>query len=232
MIPLRDHNPTTIARPVVLITFIAMNVLVYLATMHDLGWAALSFGAIPFHFTGMEPEYHPYIRPEPFEWWFPFRAISSAFLHGGFLHILGNMWFLWVFGDNVEARLGGWRFAMFYLVSALAAVAAQVVSSPSSPVPMVGASGAVAGVLGAYMRLFPRARVTGLVPIGFVLITVNWSAMVFIGLWFAMQAISATLTAGAHSGTAWWAHIGGFVVGYLWAPKLAPKRKRIEWSLR
>ena len=148
------------------------------------------------------------------------------------LHILGNMWFLWVFGDNIEQRFGTWRFVGFYLVCALAAVAAQVISAPASPVPMVGASGAVAGVLGAYMRLFPRARILGLLPLGIIFITVTWSALAFIGFWFVMQAVSAAMSTGMQSGTAWWAHIGGFVVGYLWAPKLARKRHRSRWESR
>lgn len=229
MIPLRDSTPTTIT-PVVTIAVVASNVLVFLATWNDLFGTAASFGAVPFHFTGLEPDYNPNFPPETWQWWFPARALTSAWLHGGVMHIAMNMWFLWVFGDNIEQRLGLWRYIAFYIASALGAVVAQVASNPAGAVPMVGASGAVSGVLGAYIRLFPRARVLGLVPIGFVFLTVQWSALMFIGMWFVLQAVNAIALAGVPSGTAWWAHIGGFVVGFVLGPALAKKRRRVTWN--
>ncbi|MCA8941724.1 MAG: rhomboid family intramembrane serine protease [Planctomycetes bacterium] len=231
MIPLSDSYKTTI-RPVVTIGIIASNVLVFLLTWHDLSGAALHWGAIPVHFTGAEPDPIRFVpRPEAWQWWFPFRALTSAWLHGGLLHIAFNMWFLWVFGDNVEERLGRVRYFGFYLVCALAAVAAQVIANPSSPVPMVGASGAISGVLGAYMRLFPRSMVIGVVPFGFLLVQVRWPATSFIGIWIVLQVVGAVLASTEGGGVAFWAHIGGFVLGWLWAPSVAPKRKRITWTV-
>lgn len=229
MIPLRDLNPTTI-RPLAVYWLIGINVVAFLLSVGNLDVVVTELGAKPFHFTFMEPDWPPGgYRPSIFErfpppperhWWFPITALTSAFLHGGWLHILGNMWFLWVFADNIEEHFGRVRFLVFYFVSALGAVAAQVISDPDSAVPMVGASGAVSGVLGAYLRLFPRARVVGLVPLGFLLIHVVWPAGVFIGLWVALQSFSALASLGMHSGTAWFAHLGGFAVGWVLAKAL------------
>ena len=155
---------------------------------------------------------------------------THMFLHAGFFHVAGNMLFLWVFGDNVEDRLGRVRYIALYFGSGLVALTAQVVSDPSFGGPMVGASGAVAGVLGAYLRLFPHARVLGLVPLGFLFFTVAWPAGVFLGIWIAMQVLSALMSGGIEGGVAWWAHIGGFALGFLVA---SPKRARkVERSHR
>jgi membrane associated rhomboid family serine protease len=141
-----------------------------------------------------------------------FRLLSSMFMHGGWMHIIGNMWFLWVFGDNVEDVLGTARYVLFYLLSGLAAAGAQIATDPSSTVPMVGASGAIGGVLGAYARMYPRAHVHTLIFLGFYVTTVAVPAMFMLGYWFLMQLASGMLGAGG-SGVAFWAHIGGFVAG-------------------
>lgn len=135
------------------------------------------------------------------------------FLHGGWMHLIGNMWFLYVFGDNVEGRMGHFR----YLISGLAATAAQWLLSPGSDVPLVGASGAIAGVLGAYMVMFPYSRVLTLLTLGFFVTTARIAAPWFLGLWFVVQAFSGLVSLGIKQvgGVAWWAHIGGFVVGFV-----------------
>jgi membrane associated rhomboid family serine protease len=151
--------------------------------------------------------------------------LTSMFLHGGWLHLIGNMWFLWIFGDNVEDMLGGARFLLFYLLAGLGAGAAHVLVQPHSAVPTVGASGAIAGVLAGYMILFPRARVTTLVPLGFFLQVMELPAVVVIGIWFALQIGSGVLTFGwAGGGVAWWAHVGGFLTGAILVRLFAPRR--------
>jgi membrane associated rhomboid family serine protease len=140
---------------------------------------------------------------------------SSMFLHGGWFHILNNMWVLFIFGDNVEARMGGFRYLVFYLMGGAAAGLMQAFILPDSSIPMIGASGAVAGVLGAYLILFPRARIASLVPIFFIFTVIEIPALVYLLFWFVSQLYSGWLSiqGGAGSGIAWWAHIGGFVFG-------------------
>ena len=145
------------------------------------------------------------------------RIFSSMFLHGGWFHIINNMWVLFIFGDNVEARMGRFRYLLFYLLSGIAAGLLQTYILPTSTVPMIGASGAVAGVLGAYLILFPRSRVASLVPILFIFTLVEIPAFVFLLFWFLSQLFSGwmSLQGGSASGIAWWAHIGGFLFGVL-----------------
>lgn len=150
-------------------------------------------------------------------------VLSSMFLHGDLLHLLGNLWFLWIFGDNVEDRLGHVGFLAFYLVCGVAAAASQVAMDPGSTLPMVGASGAIAGVLGAYLRLFPGARVLAVVPIFVFLHFLEVRAVVFLGVWFLIQVGSSLLGA---TGVAWWAHIAGFVAG-LALSLLVPSRPSV-----
>ncbi|MGD8402694.1 MAG: rhomboid family intramembrane serine protease [Anaerolineales bacterium] len=144
---------------------------------------------------------------------------SSMFLHGGWFHILSNMWILFIFGDNVEDRMGSGRYLVFYLLSGVAAALTQAFFLPNSSSPMVGASGAIAGVLGAYLLLFPRARILSLVPIFFIFTLIEIPAIVFLLFWFASQLFSGFLSLGGASGSgvAWWAHIGGFTFGLLGA---------------
>ena len=147
-----------------------------------------------------------------------YTLVTSMFLHGGWLHLLGNLLFLWVFGDNVEDAMGAVRFIVFYLLCGLAAAATQMATDPASVTPMVGASGAIAGVLGSYARLYPHARVRTLVFLGFFVTVAAIPAWVLLGLWFVLQLLSglpALGRLGGNGGVAFWAHIGGFVAGLL-----------------
>jgi membrane associated rhomboid family serine protease len=142
---------------------------------------------------------------------------TSMFLHGGWFHIINNMWVLFIFGDNVEARMGGVRYLIFYLLSGVAAVFLQTYILPSSNVPMIGASGAVAGVLGAYLILFPHSRIASLVPILFIFTIIEIPAVIFLLFWFASQLYSGlfAIQGSSGSGIAWWAHVGGFLFGII-----------------
>lgn len=163
-----------------------------------------------------------------------YTLISSMFMHGGWLHLLFNLWFLWIFGDNVEDVMGPLRFALFYLLCGLAAAAAQIVTNPGSLIPMVGASGAIGGVMGAYARLFPKARVHMLVFFGFFVTTVSVPAVLMLGYWFLLQIIAGLPALGeATGGVAFWAHAGGFLAGVLLSfvfvrdDRLADRRRRL-----
>jgi membrane associated rhomboid family serine protease len=140
-------------------------------------------------------------------------VFTSMFLHGGLMHIIGNMWFLVIFGDNVEDRYGHGAYLLMYVLSGLAAGVLHLVSGPLSPIPTVGASGAIAGVMGSYFLLFPHARVATLIPLGFIWQTVLLPAPLFLGIWFIFQIGSAALTQPGSGGVAFWAHVGGFVAG-------------------
>jgi membrane associated rhomboid family serine protease len=156
---------------------------------------------------------------------------SAMFLHGGWLHIVSNMWVLFIFGDNVEDRMGNVGYLVFYLLSGVAAGLLQAYLLPASTVPMIGASGAIAGVLGAYLVLFPRARILSLVPIIFIFTIIEVPAMLFLLFWFASQLFSGVLSLGGASGSgvAWWAHIGGFVFGLL-GVFLFARRRRVRYQ--
>ena len=225
MIPLRDTTPSH-SFPAITVLLIAINVLAFLYEL-SLGRALdvfiMQYGAVPLRFIlagQME-------QVSTFERFFP--LFTSMFLHGGWLHLGGNMLYLWIFGDNIEERLGRIRFLLFYLACGLAAALTQIYINPTSKIPMVGASGAVAGVLGGYLLLFPHAHVLALIPILFFFQVVELPAVLFLGFWFLMQflngAVSITAADYATGGVAWWAHIGGFVsgmaLGYVF-----PKRKR------
>jgi membrane associated rhomboid family serine protease len=213
MIPLRDTIPSA-TWPVVTVSLIALNILAFLYELslgRELDLFIMQYGAVPIRFilTGQMHEVSWASRFVP--------VFTSMFLHGGWIHVLGNMLYLWIFGDNVEDRLGHARFVIFYFLCGLAATLAQIYLNPSSRIPMVGASGAVAGVLGAYMVLFPHARVLALVPIAFCLQVLEIPAFVFLLFWFFMQFLSgaASITTAQYmtGGVAWWAHVGGFVSG-------------------
>ncbi|MFW6051908.1 MAG: rhomboid family intramembrane serine protease [Myxococcota bacterium] len=208
MIPLRDNNPTR-RPPVVIYVFVALNVAVFLfeVALGPQGMALFTehFGVVPYDLTQE-------VRPDA--WITP---LTSMFMHGGWMHIIGNMWFLWIFGDNVEDSLGRGRFVVFYLLCGLGAVALQVAVNPMSQTPMIGASGAVSGVLAGYVMLFPHARILTLVPIFIFLQFVELPAYLFIFIWFGYQLLAGLVQFGqvkaGGGGVAWWAHIGGFVVG-------------------
>jgi membrane associated rhomboid family serine protease len=232
MIPLRDTIPSS-RFPVMTVCLIGVNVLVFILelnlTQQGLEQFFRTWGIVPACYTQPRLPARDLLRlSQTCAQAGYLTLLSSMFIHGGWMHIIGNMWSLWIFGDNVEDRLGRMGFLVFYLLSGLAAGAVHIVTNTSSLIPTVGASGAIAGVMGAYLLLFPHATVVTLVPIFYYLHTVEVSAVFFLGFWFLSQLFSGTLSlaaAGAQAGgVAWWAHIGGFVVGFLWA---VPLRRRL-----
>ena len=219
VLPLHDDNPTSI-RPYVTVGLIIACTMIYVA-QHLLlsNWAqqlAYSLGVIPAVLTGRE-SMPPEIALLPA----PATIFTSLFMHAGFLHLAGNMWFLWIFGNNVEDAMGHTRFLIFYVLCGVVAVFSQVLPNPGSIVPMVGASGAISGVLGAYMLLYPRARVLLGLPVGFLIIQLGrFPAVWVLAAWFALQlvmgSIGSTEIPGRTEGRiAFGAHIGGFVAGVL-----------------
>lgn len=217
MLPLYDTIPSR-RWPLVNWLLILLNVLVFLFES-ALGDAMLN----RFIFTwGLVPA--RFFRSPTLAW--P-TLFSSMFLHGGWFHLLSNMWILFIFGDNVEDRLGHMRYLVFYLLSGLAAGLLQAFLMPFSRVPMVGASGAIAGILGAYMVLFPHSRIVSLIPFFFFITTAEIPAVIYLGLWFLSQLYSGLFSLGSAqvSGIAWWAHIGGFVFGLLMVGVFAPRRR-------
>jgi membrane associated rhomboid family serine protease len=218
LIPLKDDIPTR-RTPVITIALIALNVLVYFAFEHGgLGLGqfgnerVLDYGAIPKEIT--DPGFQVGPPGQPAFW---VTIFSSMFLHGSLLHLGGNMLFLWIFGNNIEDSMNRLVFVLFYLLGGLAALALQVVADPGSTIPTVGASGAIAGVLGAYARLYPRARVVTLIIIVIIVTVVTLPALLVLGLWFLLQLLPAFSdpVTGAGGGVAYFAHIGGFVFGLL-----------------
>ena len=220
MIPLRDENPA-LRPPIVTRLFIAANVVAFLYEVllgPQLRPFVLEFGLVPARLAMAA-------RGEAELGGAAITILTSVFLHGGWLHLLGNMWYLWIFGDNVEDRFGHAGYFAFYLVAGAVAGLLHTVLNPASMVPTVGASGAIAGVLGAYARLYPRARVVTLIPLLFFFQVVALPAVFVLGLWFVMQFFSGTLSIGATGGgVAWWAHIGGFAFGFLVAGLLPARR--------
>ncbi|MCY3756846.1 MAG: rhomboid family intramembrane serine protease [Acidobacteria bacterium] len=228
MIPLKDINRTR-TFPAVTLFLIAVNAAVFVYQ--------LSLGSGPM-LTGFFYEFGLVPRALlSFTYWQEAGLLmglaplfTSMFLHGGWMHFLGNMLYLWVFGDNVEDWLGSARFLLFYLVCGLLASLLQIAVHPGSPIPMIGASGAISGVLAAYLVLFPAARVLTFVPILFFFYLVRLPALIFLGLWFLLQFFNGavSLTAGDLSmgGTAWWAHIGGFIAGLVLILKARKSRRR------
>jgi membrane associated rhomboid family serine protease len=164
----------------------------------------------------------------PFTW---SGIFTSMFIHGGWLHILGNLWVLFIFGDNVEDRMGSIRYLIFYLLSGLAAGFMQTFADPTSTIPSIGASGAIAGVLGAYFSFFPRAKVLTLIPIFIIPWFIEVSAWIFLGFWFITQLIPGVLSLGGHSagGIAWWAHVGGFLFGLILSRLFTIRRKPVSY---
>jgi membrane associated rhomboid family serine protease len=212
MIPLRDDNPTTIP-PIVTVGIIVIASLVFLwqqtLSPEDGLIAVYAYGVVPAVLFGSDslPPEIARIPPE-------LTILTSMFMHGGWMHIIGNMLYLWIFGNNIEDAVGHVRFVLFYLLCGAAAALAQSAIDIHSGVPMIGASGAIAGVLGAYMVLFPRAHVLVLVPLGFFTQVMRLPALLVLGFWFVLQFIQGGLMApGEEGGVAYWAHIGGFVSG-------------------
>jgi membrane associated rhomboid family serine protease len=214
MFPLRDTQPSY-SKPVVTLIIIVINVLVFLFQVsldpyYQNAFIA-TYGLIPDHFAFS-------------------NVLTSMFLHGGWWHLIGNMWFLWIFGDNVEDILGHAKYLLFYLVCGAAAAMTQVLVDPTSRVPVVGASGAIAGVMGAYLVKFPHSRILALVPIIFFFTTVEVPAALMLVVWFLMQFLNGIGSVG-HShvqqggGVAFMAHVGGFVVGMVLVFLLVPRER-------
>jgi membrane associated rhomboid family serine protease len=223
VIPLRDENPVS-ATPVVTLALLGACVLVFLWQVSlgaaDFNRIIFTLGVIPAVLFGHAqlPSEFAMVPPAA-------TVVTSMFLHAGWMHLAGNMLYLWIFGDNVEDRMGRARFLVFYLVCGVAAVFAQALPAPEARVPMVGASGAISGVLGAYLVLFPRARVLVLVPFGFILKVIRLPAVWVLGLWFAIQLVSSLMAPSGEGGVAFRAHLGGFVAGLVLAGLFAPRRR-------
>ena len=218
MFPIRDTVPSR-HLPIVTWSLIAVNLVVFLYQLALPDQAQqqliLVYGIVPARFT--HPAWASSVGFPPESLW-PF--VTSQFLHGGFFHILANMWTLWIFGDNVEDRMGPLRFLGFYLLCGVAAGVLLWMSSPDSQVPTIGASGAIAGVLGAYLRFYPRARILTLVPILIIPFFFELPAFFYLGFWFLSQLLNGTFSVGgaAASGVAWGAHVGGFLTGLAICP--------------
>lgn len=234
MIPLKDTNRTR-TFPAVTLLLIAVNAAIFVYQL-SLGSGPVltgffyQFGLVPralFSF-GHWQEVGLLLGLAP--------LLTSMFLHAGWMHFLGNMLYLWVFGDNVEDWLGSVRFLLFYLVCGVLAALLQIAVHPGSHIPMLGASGAISGVLAAYLVLFPGARVLTFVPILFFFYLVRLPALIFLGLWFLLQFFNGALSLASGDlsmgGTAWWAHIGGFVAGLVLILKVRKSRRLARMSYR
>jgi membrane associated rhomboid family serine protease len=216
-IPLRDENPTRRV-PFITLSLIGLNVVIFFSqalSPQGLAHYVQRMGVIPYEITHFQTLAEG-IRLSP-----PLTLFAAMFLHGGLFHLLGNMLFLWIFGNNVEDYLGHFRFVLFYLLSGLGASFFQVLFSPNSRLPMIGASGAIAGVLGAYFLLYPAARVLTLVFLFFFIRVVAIPAAYVLGLWLVLQILNV----GMGGGIAWFAHIGGFLVGMGLIKLMAGRRR-------
>ena len=222
MIPIKDRIPTH-RFPIFTILIILVNIVVFLyeISLDGKGLESffLTYGVVPFSI--IEAFGQGLLDPMAV-----FPLLSSMFLHGGILHLGGNMLYLWVFGDNIEDKLGHGGFLAFYLLCGLAATLLHIVIDPTSTVPTVGASGAISGVLGAYILMFPKARVVTVIPIFFFLQVAELPALIVLGFWFVIQFFNGIASLGYETagmgGVAWWAHIGGFIAGLLF---VIPLRK-------
>jgi membrane associated rhomboid family serine protease len=205
LFPIRDHNPRT-RFPAVTLLLVAANAIAFLfeLSLDPAGQKLLMLagGAIPYEIINHVDIGPRDLLPVPGSIW------TSMFLHGGWMHLIGNMWFLWLFGDNIEEALGSFRYLIFYFLCGTVAALAQSYSLPESTAPMIGASGAVAGILGGYVMLYPRARIVTFAPIPLLWPVFDLPAWVFLGLWFLGQFLL-----GNGSGVAWMAHVGGFLAG-------------------
>ena len=226
MFPIGDDNPTR-SQPVVTIGLVAACVLIFVYQLTLPAAAAEAFifrwGFIPSEVLGPGG-----LGPESDELPAWSRIFTSMFLHGDIMHIIGNMLFLWIFGNNIEDTFGKIRFVIFYLLCGTAAAFTQAFTDAASNVPMIGASGAISGVLGAYLWLFPQARIRVLVMFGIITV-VHMRALIVLGLWFVLQLVNAALTpVSEEGGVAFWAHVGGFVAGLALMPVFRPARPRVR----
>lgn len=218
MIPLRDDVPSS-TRPVVnyLLILSCVGVFLYMLSLgsaEQIRGFVETYGAIPSHVLGRGTESSGFLT-----------LVSSLFLHGGWVHLLGNMLYLWIFGDNVEDLMGHGGYLLFYLIVGVIATLTHVFLNPTSPLPVVGASGAIAGVLGAYLVRFPRARILSLIPLGFFLWTGRIPALFFLPVWFFMQFLTGLASIGHDVSVAWAAHVGGFIAGLVLVFVFARRRQ-------
>jgi len=211
MFPIRDTIPSR-SYPVVTHTLIAVNILCFLIQLAQgpgFDRFAYTYGLVPARYTVEQIAAHFSLGQQIFS------LISFMFLHGSFMHIIGNMWFLYIFGDNVEDRLGPFRYLVFYVLCGFLSGVTHFFLNPTLNIPTIGASGAIAGVMGAYLILYPGSRILTLVPIIIFPFFFEIPAYFFIGIWFLFQFINAATTHGQIGGVAWWAHIGGFIFGII-----------------
>ncbi len=221
MIPYKDDNPLS-STPYVTIAIIALNVVIFifeLVNPEGIKELVVNYGAIPYSLMTFQ-SFQP-VSPVV-------TIFTSMFMHGGFLHIAGNMLYFWIFGNNIEDQLGHFKFIIFYLLCGIVAVYAYSMSDPTSLTPMIGASGAIAGILGAYILLFPRAQVYTIVFLGIFVQVIRLPALIVIGFWAIIQLANGLLTRPMEQGggIAWFAHVGGFVFGLLLIKLMLPKRRR------
>ena len=224
MIPLRDDNPTS-RRPTITYFLIGLCVLVFLIQLtsqsYKTGQLFYSYGLIPSVLMG-----HDQLPMDLYAIPAYATIFSSMFMHGGFMHLIGNMLYMWIFADNIEDNLGPKKFIIFYLISGIGAAMAQVLMDTHSQIPMVGASGAIGGVLGAYLINHPNARVLVLIPFGFFSQLIKIRALYVLGFWFVLQFINSSMMQSEGGGVAYAAHIGGFVSGMILILFFNKKRKR------
>ena len=227
MIPLKDSNVRR-TFPFITLGLIVINVIVFFhqVSLGPRGEQAfvMTYGMVPAH---LEQALEPGSNLSLSDALIP--LLTSMFLHGGWLHIIGNMWFLWIFGDNVEDELGHLQYLIFYLICGLGSGVAQLLFSWGSSAPAIGASGAISGVMGAYLIFFPGSQMLTLVPLLIFFFTVRLPAIVFIGIWFVLQFLSGlgSMQTGASGGVALWAHVGGFILGILLVKTVMhPARRR------
>ena len=213
MIPLKDDNPTN-TRPIITYCLIAICLLVFiielsLSSYRD-GTFFYSFGLIPSVLLGkLKLSQDLYVIPSYI------TVITSMFVHGGFMHLIGNMLYMWIFADNIEESIGKIKFLIFYLLCGIGAAMAQVFTDANSQIPMVGASGAIGGILGAYLINYPKAKVLVLIPFGFFSQLIKIKAIYVLGFWFVLQFINSALSTSKGGGVAYSAHIGGFICGII-----------------
>jgi membrane associated rhomboid family serine protease len=214
MFPLRDDNPAELP-PIITVALILITVGVWLAVQGagfsqvTLLGSVCAYGAIPAELTGTGVWASSPCAPGGLRWT---GLVTSIFLHGGWGHLIGNMWFLWIFGNNVEDSMGHLRFLVFYLLTGLVAAGSHVLAEPGSTVPMVGASGAISAIMGGYLVLYPRARVKTLIFLFIFITVVELPAFLYLGYWFLLQVLGTRVPV-AGGGVAFWAHVGGFVAG-------------------
>ncbi len=222
LFPIKDDNPT-IRKPIVTVSLIVINTFIFLYSImlgtKGFNNFTIQFGFIPYEFV-KAVELTPEIPASAY-----FTAFSSMFMHGGWMHLIGNMLFLWIFGNNVEDYFGAVRFLIFYLVSGLAAIGLYTLFGPNSQIPLVGASGAIAGVMGAYLVLHPKAKITCLFFFFFIQFLIL-PAKVVLGIWFGYQLLMSLIGSSSGGGVAWMAHVGGFVFGWFLLKLLTFRRNK------